>query len=188
MQATKQKTRWRPIPGAPTYQASQDGRIRRQARVGKDGKRYKARELKPTKMTSGYLCCRIQRRGVWKTEYCHRLVYLAWSGPIRKGNDISHLNSVKHDNRRFNLRAMSRREHSAQAGILGERCRGTRHPNAILNAGKVRSIFRRRAKGERQIDIAARYGVSKYVVRDVLRRKSWKHVDVGRHVIDVAGR
>lgn len=54
--------------------------------------------------------------------------------------------------------------------------RGERHADAVLTAEAVRAIRRRRASGERQIDLAHEYGVNKATVADVVHRRTWKHL------------
>ena len=51
----------------------------------------------------------------------HRLVYLAWFGPIPNGCEIDHLNGVKTDNRPCNLEAVTHKENMRRAVIMG-RC------------------------------------------------------------------
>lgn len=57
----------------------------------------------------------------------------------------------------------------------GGRSIGEKHPKAILNEGEVLKI--RRIAGEHSYESIARmYGVSKITIRDVIKRRSWKHI------------
>ena len=58
-------------------------------------------------------------------------------------------------------------------GIFGK---GETHPNAKLTENDVREIRRRYESGETQISLASEYKVSQSTIRDVMHRRSWKHV------------
>lgn len=53
---------------------------------------------------------------------------------------------------------------------------GERHSNAVLTENQVRDIRARRANGERQIDLAAEYGVGETTIWNLVNRRTWKHV------------
>lgn len=54
--------------------------------------------------------------------------------------------------------------------------RGERHWHAILTPDQVLEIRRRRAGGEQSRSLAAEFGVTIYAVRDVVARRSWRHL------------
>lgn len=92
---------WRPIPGAPDYEASSRGRIRRSrsgrgARVG--------RVLAPFwgggRSGGQYLQVELYRR----TRYVHRLVALAWCEGASPELDVDHVDRDRSNNRPDNLR------------------------------------------------------------------------------------
>jgi len=51
-----------------------------------------------------------------------------------------------------------------------------RHPKALINDSDVVEIRKMLAAGDRIIDIAAKFDVTRYVVNDIKRGKSWKHI------------
>ena len=54
---------------------------------------------------------------------------------------------------------------------------GEHHPWSKLDADKVREIRRAHAAGEAGFEeLARRFGVSGQTVRNVVRRKTWRHV------------
>lgn len=80
--------RWAAIPGYPGYEVSANGKVRCGNRM------LKLREI------SGYRRAYIKGAKEWLV---HRLVYLAFVGPITPGNHINHKNGIRHDNRVSNL-------------------------------------------------------------------------------------
>jgi hypothetical protein len=58
----------------------------------------------------------------------------------------------------------------------GRSLKGEKNPRAILTETSIPEIRRRHVAGESLTDIGKRFNVSHYVIGDVIRRKSWKHV------------
>lgn len=91
---------WRPIPLAPGYEASDQGRVRSFRRGAPAGGRLLAL---PTDQ-AGYHVVRIFHDGAWRPRRVHQLVLEAFIGPRPCGAaEIRHLNDVKDDNRLSNL-------------------------------------------------------------------------------------
>lgn len=53
---------------------------------------------------------------------------------------------------------------------------GSAHPSAILTEDDVMAIKLSLACGNRVSEVASDYGVSKYVISDIKRGKTWRHV------------
>jgi len=53
---------------------------------------------------------------------------------------------------------------------------GEKHPRSVLTKEQVLEIRRRSAKGELGCDLAEEFETNKYVISDLLRRKTWKHI------------
>jgi hypothetical protein len=76
----------------------------------------------------------------------HRLVYMAWVGPIKKGLVIDHIDGVKTNNNINNLEAVTPKENSKRAFKLGlSKPRGyswpgESNPNAMLSDKEVINI------------------------------------------------
>lgn len=97
---------WKPIPGYEgLYWASDLGRVKS---LGNDKKR-KEKILRPRK-TKGYLQVALCKDGKVKRLYVHRLVWIAFNGPIPEGYDCNHINEDKTDCRLANLNLMTRKE------------------------------------------------------------------------------
>lgn len=88
--------KWRPIPGCPGYEASDQGRIR-SSRGGL------TRLLKPWVSGNGYLYITIRRAGAKRHRSVHSLVALAFHGPRPDGLEVRHLNGTNTDCRATNL-------------------------------------------------------------------------------------
>lgn len=54
--------------------------------------------------------------------------------------------------------------------------RGIHHKHAKLTDDAVREIYEAQARGERQVDVAQRLGVSQAIVSRVMLRRAWRHV------------
>lgn len=133
--------------------------------------------LRPQPDQRGYLHLQLGRGTFWKV---HRLVMVAFYGPLPNGWEVNHLNGDKEDNRLANLEYVTRSgnvRHSIQ--VLGNpkppRMPGTKHPNVILTEEKARAI-KYAPPTARTCDLAQRFGISESVVQSIRHRRAWKHV------------
>lgn len=70
------------------------------------------------------------------------------------------------------------RGNTADRHAKGRDARGERNGHPKLNEAAVRDCFRRYREGESQRSIARAHGISQTLIRMVLMRKVWKHIDV----------
>lgn len=68
------------------------------------------------------------------------------------------------------------KENTRDASAKGRLARGERNRNSKINESIVREILDRRARGEKQLDIANYFGISQVLVSMVCLNKIWKHV------------
>lgn len=54
---------------------------------------------------------------------------------------------------------------------------GAEHGRARLTDRQVRAIRRRHAEGATHHVLAAAYGISRHIIRDIVRRKTWRHIE-----------
>lgn len=165
----------REIPGFPGYAASADGRIwsARSLARGSDGRLRGVRAeswspLKPS-MKDGYPHVAPCVNGRNRIQAVHRLVLLAWVGPPPDGHEACHSNGCRSDARLVNLRWDSRRANHADKMRHGTAPRGERNPSAKLTDTQVAEICRRRAAGERAVDLAVEFGVHPVHVSNLTR-------------------
>ena len=121
---------------------------------------------------AGYLVVRHRRSNLM----AHRLVWWFFHGPIADEMEVNHVNGVKNDNRPENLEIVTPSENVRHAiRVLGTH-RGERSSRAKLTGSDVLDMRARFASGERQVDIARRYRMSKSQVGYIVRRISWQHI------------
>jgi HNH endonuclease len=79
------------------------------------------------------------------------------------------------------LNPMFGRSHSEDSRLLQSLAKqhryvGTNHPRASINEKQVKSIKEMRVTGATANSIAESLGISFHIVRNVIYRKSWKHI------------
>ena len=129
--------------------------------------------------------------GTFHVVAVHRwMLERALGRPLRPGMNACHTCDIKRCVNPAHLWEGTTQENTADRerkgrGAKGERNRGFAHPerqrgtfryNAAFTDDQVRDIRRRAAEGERQIDLAAEFGVWKTAIQKIVHRESWKHV------------
>lgn len=115
----------------------------------------------------GEFCCEGQR------VRAHRFAWWAARGPIPAGTEVCH----SCDNT-----ACVNPSHlflgSHLDNHLDSVCKGRKRVfgRQKLNAAQVQTIRALAARGVRQADIAARFGIARHSVSGIVHRKSWAHV------------
>lgn len=114
------KEEWRPVVGYEgRYEVSNHGRVRSLDRTiqCKDGRtqRWKGGIKKLCKNHSGYPTVGLQRDGKKRTEYVHRLVLEAFTGPCPEGMLARHLDDNPENNNIDNLKWGSPRDNQLDA-------------------------------------------------------------------------
>ena len=97
---------WKDIPGYEGYyQASNLGNIK-SLNYRHTGKEYFLKPYQVGKgyqVGDGYLVVSLWKDGIFKQYKVHRLVWMAFNGPIPKGMQINHIDEVKTNNNIVNL-------------------------------------------------------------------------------------
>lgn len=160
---------WKDVIGYEgLYEVSNKGRVRR-------GWIRSYRTLSGTLITVridhyGYSVVDLWKNNKQKRPRVHRLMYLAFVGPVPKGLIIRHLNDVKTDNILSNLKAGTYSENMHDSFKHG---RHKYTDNAKLTPNQVLEI---RRSSERNYILAKKYDVSDTTICDIRKRKSWKHI------------
>jgi len=164
---------WKKISGYPEYSASNHGDIRRD--IG--GKGAEAGKIhNPSINNKGYLTVKLYRAGAGKTWNVHALIARTFIGPRPDGLEVCHLNDIKDDNRLGNLIYGTPKLNAHHAKLNGRTLRGEAHGSSKLSEREVRAIRHRLRNGEPIRKIAGDFGVSRCTVRDILHRRTWKHL------------
>jgi len=173
---------WKIVPSNPLVEASSGGRLRK-AGCGKVLNQYRLSNANP------YLQAKCGGRRI----LVHRYVIEAFLGP--SALECNHINGVKGDNRIENLEYVTHKgnvQHAYDTG-LSEQVRraasktwkrmhadkqinyakGSGHPLAKIDEEAVRKI---RASSATNTEVALEYGMSAHTIRDIRRRKTWRHV------------
>jgi hypothetical protein len=160
---------WKSIPGFDShYEASNYGRIR---------SIKSKRVLRPYANRSGYEQYYLKRGlSEKKTMMRHRLVALAWVGPIPEGYEVNHIDGDKENNRPENLEYLTHAENMRHASRkkLFKPARGEASTVAKLNWDQVRKIRELYASGEFSTHkLAELYCVSQPNILQIVKRITW---------------
>lgn len=162
---------WRSVPGwEGLYEVSDQGRVRSLDRIVEhvgDGRRrkFKGRVLRAGDDGHGYVQVSLTRPG--ERRWCvkvYRLVLLAFRGAPGPGQEGSHLNGRRSDDRLANLVWEDHRQNCERTLDHGTDTRGERNAQAKLTQRQVRAI---RSSREQGVVLAARYGVAESTISNV---------------------
>jgi hypothetical protein len=167
-----QSEEWRPVVSYEgLYEVSSLGRVRsawqRANRLRTD------RILRAWADSSGYLQVALYRKGERRRlVHVHRLVALAFLGPIPAGKEVNHKDKQRQNCRVGNLEYVTHSENLLHAYRDGSNHqRGAAHFKAKLTAEQVYAI---RHSPERGATLARHYGVSQSIISCIRLRKTWR--------------
>lgn len=127
----------------------------------------------------GYGHFSYRRDGKGFTVKAHRFAYELLVGPIPDETMVLHECDtpacVRPDHLHLGDHARNMAEMYDRG--RGNKSHGTAHHASKLDDDKVREIRRRYAAGERQVPLAREFGVAQGIISDVVRRKTWRHVE-----------
>lgn len=129
-------------------------------------------------LPSGYGMVRAMIGGTRIVGLAHRLVWQVERGNIPDGLIINHRNGIKSDNRLCNLEVVTYSDNARHARRVLGVCpqHGQYNPMAKLTPRTVAEIRASRARGERVMDIASRFGVAFQTVYKVCSGERWGHL------------
>lgn len=172
-------TKWAGIPGySGLYEISDEGAVFRIATHGQSPKPIR-RQVRPHRRNK-YLAFDLNRDDARQREYAHRLVWIAFVGPIPEGLEINHIDGDRDNNRLENLELVTRSGNMAHCfqhlNPSLNRVKGIAHHKSRLTPEKVIEIRRLRADGVERCEVAVAFGVSRNAIRLIEIGKNWKHL------------
>jgi hypothetical protein len=104
----------------------------------------------------------------------HRLVVMAFIGPIPDGLQVNHKDGNKTNNSISNLEIVTQAENMRHAVLHGLRPSGSRHCFAKLNESQVRKIRDLRTSGMGPKAISDLFGVSSSNISNICAGRIWR--------------
>lgn len=172
----REEERWMPIPGFPKHEISDLGRVRSWCWAA--ARNSRPRILKLLSGRYGYLYVTLKQKGGRSVSFrINRLVLQAFGPPCPSPkHHAAHNNGDNLDNRISNLRWATATENAADRIAHGTHRRGEAMPNAKFTEAMIREIRCRYSGGETAKSLAGTFGFSVSVIKEVVRRKRWRHV------------
>jgi len=167
---------WKKIPLYSKYEASSYGRLKtfNWKNTGQ------TKIMKPAYDGSGYLrTVLINDAGGYNTVKVHRIVAMTFHGLPFEGFEVNHKNAIKDDNSADNLEWVTRQENLAHSKTnnLQRVLKGEEIGNSKLTVDKVLEIRDKFIPRKySRVRLAKEYNVSEATIKDVLYRRSWKHI------------
>lgn len=137
---------------------------------------WKRRKFLSEETKGRYLDVRLMIDGKPEQWRVHRLVAMAFYGPLPEGMQTRHLNGNSKDNRITNLKYGTPSENAADKVLHGTSGKGVSRGNASLTQEQVLSIKQALLDGVHYGDLSTQYGVSKNVIYQVACGKSYVYV------------
>lgn len=164
----------RQIEGFPGYAVSRDGTVWTCKITGAHGRTGDEwRPLAFDVSLKGYCTIKLTHSGKSRKFYVHRLVAEAFIGPLPGGMQTRHRDGNPLNNAVDNLAYGTPLENGADAVVHGRHYRDNK---GVLTKSQIPAIRMRLASGDRQVDIAADFGVKQMTISDIKNGKTWAHV------------
>ncbi len=165
-----------PITGFPGYFASKEGNIYSAWTNNgiKEGKRHK---ISPRKWKNGYVGLQVRvANQTYLNTSIHRLICIAFHGVPLLGQEVSHINGKRDDNRANNLMWESRSDNHKRKIAHGTTDRGSKNSRASLTHEQVKVIKRMLVnKQYTHQEIATQYGVSRGTISKINNGSRYKY-------------
>lgn len=163
----------RPWPRDPRYLVGTDGTIQ--------GPSARVRKQHISKYGRATLTWNKGRKGDTSTVQVAVIVCETFHGPRPEGMSAAHIDGNKLNNSASNLAWKTAKENAEDRVLHGTQTRGeaavaARQHNLKLTPEDVEEMRRRRKNGERVVDLAAEFGVTRQHASAVIRRINWSFV------------
>jgi hypothetical protein len=164
---------WKEIPDHPGYEVSSFGDVR--SYWGNNGKlNTYAKPLAFIITENGYRRVAIRKGKKPRIWFVHRLVMLAFVGPLPVGHEVNHKDGLKKHNELSNLEYVTHSENEKH------KYRVLKAPTAKWERSNFAKLTREQAYAIKysetgyQYEIAKKYGVSTQTVHFIKKNKTWK--------------
>lgn len=170
---------WKDVIGFnDSYQVSNLGNVKAKRKITWNGKCDCVRKEKPMRLNCkgvGYYMVNLKRNGKIKHCLVHRLVADAFIPNPKNKPTVNHIDGNKLNNIVSNLEWATRSEQNIHASKLGlKKFQGIHHSQHKLNDSQVIMIRHNAKNGN--VPKGLDYGVSDVTIKDVINRRSWKHI------------
>jgi len=176
MSTFKSEEIWAQVPGYEgMYEVSSRGQVKGLPRTtffngrwGATSAKFPGQIMKLDISTGGYSQIDLSKDGKKKKHLAHRLVLLAFSGPI--SSQVNHKDGNKLNNCLDNLESCTARENLIHATRVLRKRIGEKNGNSKLTEHQVSAI-----RQDQRIlrEIAKDYGVSLQAIHHIRSRKNW---------------
>ncbi len=176
------KELWLPVKGYEgIYDVSNLGNVKSLSRsfINKRGRRKTIPEhiRIPSINHRGYYRLQLTKSNGDKKIYSvHRIVAQHFILNPENKPEVNHKNAVKTDNYINNLEWATKSENEIHASVNGLKPYGENHPLAKLNLKQVVLIKKKIKLGERQIDIAKEFDISRSTICAIKTGRNWPSV------------
>ncbi len=177
------KETWKPIPGFPGYEVSDQGQVRsidRYVVYSNWLKRfYKGVILKGRYggPKGEYRSIALCKNGQRYDKTVHTIVLTVFIGPCPKGLECCHKDGNSRNNKLENLRWDTKSSNQQDRIRHGTDAFGEKNPRAKLTEADVRLIRRLYNEGEDSAtQLAVEFGVTNSHIHNIVNRNIWKHI------------
>ncbi len=171
---------WKDIPEYEgLYQISNVGRVKSLSRsvrcTGDSFRRVRDRFLRSANGTVGYPYVTLIKNGIKKSKRIHRMLAIAFIPNPENKPQVNHKNGIKDDFRLSNLEWVTTSENQKHSydSDLRKPIQGESHGHAILGEKEVIEI---RNSNVRPYILCKQYNISETTIRDIRKRRSWRHL------------
>lgn len=166
---------WKPVKGYEgRYEVSNLGNV-----CSLNYNRKKIRKnLSLNRFLCGYNSVSLYKNRISTEMLAHRIVAQAFISNPENKTEVNHKNSIRNDNRLENLEWVTPKENTQHAMELGRlNLPGEQSPRSKLTNRGVKEIRSKYVHNEYgYIRLGKEYGVSSTAIKNVVTRKTWKHI------------
>lgn len=170
---------WVPAAGFEgMYEVSSAGDVRSWRVGGSRNKRAKEPRMLVLALDGdGYRRCNLyDGKGGTRNVAVHVLMCASWHGARPEGAQVRHLNGVRTDNSKDNLRWGTAKENYDDMTAHGTRAVLRGEDNHFTKLTEAQVVDIRTRKAASKWELAEEYGVSPSTVYQIRARRTWRHV------------